>query len=154
MKDLFNDIKIVHLKDCANITDHTDVGLNYVDLQGFESAIMMVNYGAVTTLGTADKVIAVLQECDASPTLDASWSAVATGDMNGAFTLLDGETDDQTTQAVGYLGTKRYLRVLLDFTSAGTHPNTCYVSCDAILGYARHGSATDTTVTSGTSTGS
>ena len=152
MKDIYNDFKVVHLLDCKNIVDHTDIGTDYVDLQGFESAMVLVNYGAVATLGSADKVIAVLQECDSAPATNTSWTAVASTDYQGAFTVLDAATDDQCTQVVGYLGDKRYIRVLLDYTSAGTHPNGCYVSADAILGNARHGSAVDATPTSGTST--
>ena len=42
MKDIYNDFKVVHLLDCADIVDHTDVGTNYVDLQGFESAMFFM----------------------------------------------------------------------------------------------------------------
>lgn len=152
MKDFLHPIYVAHLLDAKNITDHTDVGTDYVDVAGFEQVAVLVNYGAVTTVDGSNYVIAVLQECDSAPATNTSWSACAAGDIIGAFTAVDGSSDDQKTQNVSYIGDARYLRVLLDYTSAGTHPNNCNVSVDAILSSARHGMAADQTVTTGTST--
>lgn len=151
MKDLYTDIKIAHILDAKNITNHTDVGTNYVDLAGFESAVALINIGALTNQDADNKVIPILQECDSTPTANVSWSAVAVADMQGAFAAVTSASTDQCSQAVGYIGSKRYLRILLDFTSAGANPDNCNVSADVILGDARHGAACDATVVTGTS---
>jgi hypothetical protein len=134
MKDLIHDIQVAQLMDPTDITNHTDVASKYVDLKSWNSAVLAVNYGTLTNVDASNKVIAVLQECDASPTLDASWTDVAAGDMFGAFSAVDSTDKDNTIQKVGYKGLKRYLRVKLDFTSAGTNPDHCPVGVSAILG--------------------
>ncbi len=153
MRDLYHNVKVVPLLEAQDITDHTDEPSLYVDLQGFDSAMVVVNYGTVTNTDANNKVVAKLQECDADPNLNASWADVAAADMQGTFTTVDGAADDQRVDAVGYIGSKRYLRVLLDFTSAGVNPDHCPVSIEAILSVARHGPASGITPTTGASNG-
>jgi hypothetical protein len=152
MKDFLHPIYVAHLLDAKNITDHTDIGSDYVDMAGFEQVAVLVNFGAVTTIDTSNKVIPVLQECDTLPGTNTSWTDVAAGDILGAFTAVDGASDDQATQRVCYIGDARYLRVKLDFTSAGAQPDTCNVSIDVILASPRHGMAADQTVITAVST--
>lgn len=52
---------------------------------------------------------------------NSTWAAVSASDMVG--TLANGS--DSTTQAVGYLGSRRYLRVVQTVTSGATGANTC-----------------------------
>lgn len=153
MKDILTDLKIVHALAAVDITDHTDEGVNYVDLAGYEGAIAMVNFGAVTNVDASNKVIPVLQHCDSAPATNASWAAVDAADIVGStFAAVLSATTDDLTQVAGYIGSKRYLRVVLDFTSAGTNPDHCPVSVNYILGCARHGAANASTPTTGTST--
>lgn len=152
MKDLYNSLSVAHLMDAQDITNHTDIGSDYVDVAPFDSAVFVVNYGTVTNTDASNKVLATLQECDTAPGTNTSWTDVATTDIQGAFTVVDGSGDDQTTQRVGYIGGKRYVRVKLDFTSAGANPDHCPVAIDAILSSARHGNPPLVTPTTAAST--
>jgi len=153
IRDIYHNMAIAHLLDSKDIVNHTDVGSDYVDLQGFEAALFKVNFGTVTNTDANNKVLPVLQVCDALPNLDASWADAATADIQGAFAAVLSAATDQLTQRVGYIGTKRYARVWLNFTSAGANPDHCPVSIDAILMSARHGPESGLTLTTGTSTG-
>lgn len=154
MRDLFNNVKVAHLLSAKDITDHTDVGTDYVDLQGFEAAAFLVNIGSVTNQDVSNKMLPVLQECDSAPGTNSSWAAVDSGNILGAFTVCDtATTDEDLTQIVSYIGTKRYVRVWLNFTSAGSYPDHFLLSVDAILANARHQPASALTVTTGASTG-
>ena len=152
MKDMYSCIRIAHILDAKNITNHTDIGSDYIDLAGWESATAFVNFGALTNQDANNWVIPVLQSCDSAPGTNVSWAAVPAADINGAFAAVNSASTDQCTQAVGYKGSKRYLRILLDFTSAGANPDNCNVSAGVILCAARHGVASDQSLTIGTST--
>jgi hypothetical protein len=153
MKDISTDIAIAHLMDAQDITNHTDVGSNYIDLQGFESAMAIVNLGTLTNQDANNCVIPVLQECDSAPGTNVSWSAVAAADTVGStFAVANSAATDQMTQRCGYIGSKRYLRVWLNFTSAGANPDHCPVSIDCILSDARHGAAASATLVTAVST--
>lgn len=140
MKDLIHNLGYVQMLKPQDITNHTDVASGILDLSGFEGANILVDFGAVTNTDANNKVIAVLQESDT--TANGDFAAVAAGDMSGAFTAVDAAADDECIQAVEYRGTKRYVRVLLDFTSAGANPDHCPVSITGILGYARYAPVT------------
>jgi len=153
MIDLIHDVAVVHLKDATDITNHTDIGSNYVDMAGFNSAMFLVNIGALTNQDANNCVIPILQECDAAPATNGSWGACAAADIIGStFAVVNSAATDQLTQKAAYRGAARYLRVLLDFTSAGANPDHCPCSIDAIMFAARHGPASGVTPTSGTST--
>ena len=71
-----------------------------VDLAGYRSAMVLVHVGTVTD-GTHTLS---LEESDD----DSTYTDVAAGDMSGSFTAAATATK---VQEVGYLGTKRYIRV-------------------------------------------
>lgn len=153
MKEFYHDVAIAHLLDAQDITDHTDTGSKYADLAGFQSALVLANVGAVSNTDASNKLVLTLQECDSAPGTNTSWTDVASADKIGSFTAIDGSSDDQTTMGVAYIGSKRYIRVKLDFTSAGSYPDHCLIGISALLGNARHGAASSITPTTGTSTG-
>lgn len=70
-----------------------------VDLQGYEGALIQAIVGTITD-GTHSLTV---QESDDGST----WSNVASSDLQGSFSDLASDTN----QKVGYLGTKRYIRV-------------------------------------------
>lgn len=144
MRDLYSDVEVVHLLDCQDIT--ADTWTKYVDLFGYEAAVISVNVGAATPLSGSNYFTPVLYEADAAPTASGSYSAAAAGDIRGAFTAIDAQADDQATQSVGYIGDARYLAVKLDETGTVT---SFLVSVDAILGVPRHAPAGTTVVTTG-----
>ncbi len=132
MKDLYHRIGVVHLLDAKDIDDD-DTYSNILDLQGFEGAAVIVNVGAITGVGANDFLTPVLEESDT--TVDGDFEAVAASDMIGAFTKIDAAAEDQVTQMVGYIGSKRYIRVKLDITDGGAI-GPCLVSVDGIVGHA------------------
>lgn len=131
MRDLYHNIAVVHLLDAQDIAN-TDKASDILDLAGFSGAVVSVNVGDVTTL-TEDTngVTPVLQESDT--TADADFEDVDPDDILGAFALVDGvSAEEKSTQCVGYIGHKRYIRVNLDVKGA---PVATPVSVDGILGY-------------------
>jgi len=129
MRDLYNNIAVVHLLDAQDI-NATDTKSKILDLADFDGAAVAVNVGACGDPDTGKSVLPVLQASDT--TADADFEAVEAAEILGGFSLIDAAAEDQVTQVAGYVGSKRYLRVLLDCTGAiGAVP----VSVDGILGY-------------------
>lgn len=129
MRDLKNNIAIVHLLDPADTADTDTVSL-ILDTKGFNSAVLAVSVGAITGVDGSNYLTPVLQDSDTTTGTD--FAAVNAAYIQGAFTKIDATSEDQTTQAVGYTGSKRYLRVNLDFT--GTAITAALDSVVGILG--------------------
>ncbi|MFW6113349.1 MAG: hypothetical protein ACOC78_00295 [Actinomycetota bacterium] len=131
MKDLYHNLGVVHLLDSQDIAN-SDTESDILDLADFKGAVISVNIGDVNTLNEdADGVTPVLQESDT--TADTDFSDVDSGDILGAFALVDGvSADEKDTQYVGYIGSKRYIRVNLDVKGS---PVAVPISVDGILGY-------------------
>jgi hypothetical protein len=90
-----------------------------VDLLGYGSAMAIVNVGAIVASGDQT---AKLQAGDQS---DGSDAADVTGaDLDGAFTT---PLAANSVQRVGYLGNKRYLRVVI------THNSGTSVATGAVI---------------------
>lgn len=134
-KDLYHNIGVVHLLDAKDITTN-DTKSSILDLAGFEGALILVNFGAITTPDSNSYITPILQESDT--TADADFEAVDSGDILGVFSKIDANTKDQTTQVVGYVGTKRYVRVLLDITDGDAGISHALVSVDGIVGFPIH----------------
>jgi hypothetical protein len=83
-----------------------------VDLQGFGSAALFVLFGTWTD-GTHTPS---LQDSDDGTT----FTNVATVDMDGAFTAVSSAGGNGTVQRVGYLGNRRFLRIVMTITGATT----------------------------------
>lgn len=88
-----------------------DVTGSTVDLRGADAAAAIVHYGVITDGGFTAK----LEESDN----DSDWTDVAAADQVGSFTEALAASDE-TTQSVSYIGNKRYIRVYIEETSAGT----------------------------------
>jgi len=129
MKDLYHKIGVVHLLDAQDTAD-TDTASSILDTKGFEGAVMSINVGAITTPAAGAYLTPTLQHSDT--TADSDFEAVDSGDILGAYTKIDAADEDQVTQYVGYQGTKRYIRLLMDWT--GTDVTAALVSVDGILG--------------------
>lgn len=80
-----------------------------VDLQGFHAATVLVTTGTIT-----DGTHAIsLEESDDN----TNWSAVASGDILGTLPSI-GAANDNATYRFGYIGTKRYIRVVSTVSGA------------------------------------
>jgi hypothetical protein len=113
---------------------HTDTASAWLDTNQCDGSVLSVNVGALTGVDGSNYLTPVLQESDTTVATDAT--TVAAGDVQGAFTKMDANTEDQVTQFVGYIGSKRYVRVNLDYT--GTGITASLVSVDGILGMAKY----------------
>lgn len=74
-----------------------------VDLRGYESATALIDAGAWTD-GT---FTFELQESDD----DVTYSAVADADLVGTEPVIDAATEDLVVHELGYIGSKRFVRV-------------------------------------------
>ena len=116
-----------------------------VDLQGYESATVLVDVGAEgDTLSSSVFFEVSLEESDDNSTFtDVEQAGIVDGTIasGGIFLKLDGTTggDPDTTGGifrVGYVGGKRYIRVVLAKT--GTHSNGTPLGAMVVKGHARH----------------
>lgn len=111
VRDQNNETRVVQTVAPAAALTATTTG-TAVDTVGFRSATAVIAAG-VATDGT---FVATLEESDAS---GSGYTTVAAGDLSGSFASVTSATDE-VTQEVGYLGTKRYLRVVLTETVSST----------------------------------
>lgn len=132
MKDLKSRIGLVQLLEPQDTSD-TDTSSKILDTFGFNAACVVVDVGTITGVDASNYLTPVLQESDT--TADTDFTAVGAGDIQGAFTKIDATNEDQLLQVVGYIGSKRYVRVKLDYT--GTAITTSLVGVTGIVGRPR-----------------
>jgi hypothetical protein len=145
MKDLANNISAVQsLAPAVRTADANGTG---VDLQGFESATIVVDTGIEgDTLSSSVKIDFKLEDSSDNSTFAAVTSATAvtdgTVDSSGIFLTLDANAETPQITTIGYVGGARYVRVVADFT--GTHSNGTPVAAAVIKGAPRHSTDADT----------
>lgn len=108
----------------ATLSGTTPSKGNICDLQGFEGATLFLLNGTVTDAGTASGFSFEVQESD--DTADANFTAVADADLIGlesALTVTSDSADDVINGSIGYVGAKRYIRVV----ATGTTGTAAYV---------------------------
>ena len=150
MKDMSNTIATaVSIKNAVKTAAENGTG---VDLQGYESATVLVDVGAEgDTLSSSVHFEVSLEESDDNSTFtDVAQASIIDGTIasGGIFLKLDGTTggDPDTTGGifrVGYVGNKRYIRVVLAKT--GTHSNGTPIGAMVVRGSARHSTDNDFT---------
>ena len=143
MKDLSNNISpAVSLPAAVRTAAANGTG---VDLQGYESATVLVDVGAEgDTLSSSVHFEISLEESDDDSTYtDVAQASIIDGTIasGGIFLKLDGTTggDPDTTGGifrVGYVGNKRYIRVVIAKT--GTHSTGTPIGAMVVRGSARH----------------
>ena len=92
---------------------------NIVDLTDYAAATFLYQTGAVTDAGAAAGFSVEIQESDT--TAAADFTAVADADLVGAESDLDvtsDSTDSVAVGSIGYIGTKRYVRVVVTGTAS------------------------------------
>lgn len=121
MKDMHSGMTAIMVLGAALLAaDNTPVA---IDLQGFNSAELIVNVGiGGVTFDATDKIEFVLTHSDD----DSTYTNVADVDMLGVTGITDGiiksltsEQAAATVSRFGYKGGKRYLKFLANFS--GTH---------------------------------
>jgi hypothetical protein len=114
MKDLYNQQSPAQsLAPAARTASANGVG---ADLQGFEGALVVIDAGAWTDGSHTFEV----QESDDNST----FTAVADDDLQGTEPVVDAAAEGGQVYKLGYLGTKRYVRVAA--TVSGTTTGAVY----------------------------
>jgi hypothetical protein len=83
-----------------------------VDLRGFDSAVIAVSFGAWTD-GTHTP--SVQHSMD-----NSTYTNAAAADLDGSFSAVSSAAGNNTVQAVGYIGSQRYVRVVMTTSGATT----------------------------------
>jgi hypothetical protein len=122
MFDLKNNIKLVESLNA--IVKAADTNCTGIDTQGFNSAMVMVNVGAPgITFSATDKVDIKLEDSADNSTFtavtDNNYVTGGTVDSTGIWQTIDANGDCNAVYGIGYVGPKRYIRAVLDFS--GTH---------------------------------
>ena len=129
--EIYNDIAHVMLKEPVDAA-HTTWKSNILDTQGFESALLLAIIGALTGVDSSNYITLTLEESDT--TADADFSTVDSSEVKGAFTVINADDEDQVIQKVGYLGIKRYIRVVGTYTGSSISAGIC-----GVVGLLSHG---------------
>ena len=112
-----------------------------IDLAGYDGCTILIEVGiGGITFSGSNKVEFVLTESDD----DSSYSAVAAADVlhapvtvtSGVIYNLIAAHAAATAVRIGYVGKKRYLKLLADFS--GTHGAATPLSAVAVLGYPKN----------------
>lgn len=135
MRDISNRTVAVATQVPAVVT--ADADGTTVDLQGFNSAMVVVNTGIEgDTLSGSVKFDFILEHSDN----DSDWSAVTSStdvtegsvDSSGIFLTLDANAETPQISQIGYIGGKQYIRCKIDTT--GTHSNGTPMGVTVIKG--------------------
>ena len=116
LREIHNIINTDVALNVQTITDDTTTNGNEIDLQGF-GAVEFVIFTGTLTVGDFTPLI---QETDTSTSYSGS---VADADLtnteaSAAFTT---DTDDNKITRIGYIGSKRYVRLSIVSTSTATN---------------------------------
>jgi ubiquinone biosynthesis protein UbiJ len=114
-REIKNTTRVVQLKTYAST--NADTRTAYVDLQGWDAALFVVDNGALTvaTTGTNEFDIKVIH-ADATPAAVGSYTEAATTDVVGPLPVLGDANTTAQTRTVGYVGNKRYVALFIDET--------------------------------------
>jgi hypothetical protein len=135
MKDIHSDMTVVSAIGAAVLTaDNTPAA---IDLQGYNAAeiVLAIGVGGITFTGT-NKIEFVVTHSDD----DTTYSNVEDKDILGVSGISDGIVKPLTAAHAaaacyrfGYVGGKRYLKILADFS--GTHGTGTPIAAMVIKGY-------------------
>ena len=150
--DLYNNVLPVLLLQPAALINDTDTKSKLLDVRGFTKSEIVVALGDLTGVD-ADSILSLtLQESDT--TADADFTSVAVAQMNrdttglaststaGLFATVNATTEDIVCYRAEYLGTKRYIRALCDFTPGTGGITSAFITVVGLLAGARHAAAT------------
>lgn len=140
MQDLSNNIKLV--QSLAPAVRTADANGDGVDTQFYENVAIVVDSGAEgITLSSTNKIEFELEHSDD----DSTYSDVESSDVNGTvgsgglILTLDANAETPQISEIEYIGNKRYVRVVANFS--GTHGTGTPCSAFVILGKPRHAPA-------------
>jgi hypothetical protein len=117
--DIANDVSVVQSLLPASRT--TTVNGTGADLKDYSAAVVIIDTG--TTGGTTPSFTFQVEESDDN----SSYAAVANADLIGSEPVITGANDNAVYE-LGYLGSKRYVRVAISAAS-GTTPTLLCSAC-------------------------
>lgn len=138
--DALKDMKSVVLREAA-VTAHVDFYSYYVDLLGWHDNVIEVMCATDSTFDNSNFIVFELWETDhATPGTHSNSTQVAAANVrieNVAATTgvtteiaatenevtIDSTAEDNVLLRFRYTGTKRYIHIMGDVTSAGSNPN-------------------------------
>jgi hypothetical protein len=142
MRDIANNVKTLAAIVPVVVTADTN-GVD-IDLQGFNKVMLVLNIGIEgDTLSGSVKFDYILQEAPDDGTGSAGTYVIVTDnnlvtantvDSSGIFATVDADAEIPAVHKIGYVGNKRFIRLVIDAT--GTHTNGTPHSCVAILSQA------------------
>lgn len=145
MKDLY--YPLAPTTGIAPVAADADVNGVSVDLQGYEAALLVAEVGiAGVALSGTDKIEFEVEHADDdgagapdtwADCADADLVNAVTGTSDGTFGVVDTDTtDEETTFQTSYIGGKRWVRVVANFS--GTHAAATPISAVVVRGHGRH----------------
>ena len=139
-RDNYSGQKVVSALEAAVITGDTN-GIT-VDLQGFESCLLIANVGAAdATLDGSNYIELEVEEAPDDGTGNpGAWTDVADADLykfvpgnnNGTFAKIDADDEDSQIYITGYRGSKRFMRPVVNETGTVA----IEIAIEAVLGHA------------------
>ena len=102
----------------ATLAGATPAAGDWIDMQGWEALTFSVSTGTVTDAGTTSGFSFEVQESDTTAAADAT--AVADADLVGlesALTVTADDDDNKLIGSIGYVGGKRYVRIVATGTT-------------------------------------
>jgi hypothetical protein len=140
MQDLANNIKLV--QSLAPAVRTADANGDGVDRQFYEGVTIVVDTGAEgITLSSSNKIEFELEHSDD----DSTYTDMSSSDVNGTlgsdglFLTLDADGETPQISEIEYVGNKRYVRVVANFS--GTHGTGTPIGASVILHKPRHAPA-------------
>ena len=140
MQDLANNIKLV--QSLAPAVRTADANGDGVDRQFYEGVTIVVDTGAEgITLSSTNKIEFELEHSDDDSTYTDMSSSDVNGTLgtNGLFLTLDADAETPQISEIEYVGNKRYVRVVANFS--GTHGTGTPIGASVILHKPRHAPA-------------
>lgn len=135
MKDMYSNVAVVEAIAAATLAaDNTPAA---IDLAGYNSAMIVLSVGAGgITFSDTNKIEFVLTHSDD----DTTYTAVALADVQGPTSVTTGIVKSLvaahaagTVDRIGYIGGKRYLKLLADFS--GTHGTGTPIAACVVKGH-------------------
>lgn len=130
MRDLKSNLQLVFL-GTVTLSGTTPAASSLVDLRGFDAASLVLKTNTVTDAGTSAGFTLTAQHSDT--TVGTDFAAVVAGDTTDgtiALTVTADTDDNKLIGAIGYRGSKRYLRL----NGVGTTLTDATVDVYAVLG--------------------
>ena len=129
MKDLMNLIDVKRVISPVSVADTTAQVGQIIDRKGFDGLTYLIATGSIADADATFTVL--LEEGDASNLSDAA--AVADADLIGTEALAGFQFDDDNEcRKLGYVGSKRYLRLTI---TPANNTSAALLAAVAVLGH-------------------